>query len=337
MNITFLIGNGFDLNLGLKTSYHNFLDYYYLKDMDDDNENIKYFKKIIREERDNGIDTWADAEISLGRVTGKFDDVDKFLECFEDFSIKLQEYLLLEQNKIDFNIYEENVLHNFDTISRNLYTLFDENYQPTFEEFFKNKSKNFTFINLNYTNSIEEYLELNNSNAKIIDVHNSLSEHIIIGLSNESQIENKEFLNDETFKQFILKSSCDEYFNKAKYSLARSYIYDSDLIILYGTSLGESDMHWWKYICNWLDRYDKKLIIYNFGIPPKTFKFNRHKKETQKKNEFLEFCPSDVNKQSIKKKIYCIENNIFEEIKDIFKESNDCNINNEKSNISNVS
>ena len=41
MNITFLIGNGFDLNLGLKTTYHNFLDYYYLKIIDDDNDNIK--------------------------------------------------------------------------------------------------------------------------------------------------------------------------------------------------------------------------------------------------------------------------------------------------------
>ena len=28
MNIVFLIGNGFDLNLGLKTRYRNFYDYY---------------------------------------------------------------------------------------------------------------------------------------------------------------------------------------------------------------------------------------------------------------------------------------------------------------------
>lgn len=28
MKITFLIGNGFDINLGLKTKYSEFLDYY---------------------------------------------------------------------------------------------------------------------------------------------------------------------------------------------------------------------------------------------------------------------------------------------------------------------
>ncbi len=84
MNITFLIGNGFDLNLGLKTSYQDFLDYY-LKNTNNDTEIIKYFKNIIKEEQENDIDTWADAEIFLGKITEKFDDADKFLKCFEGF------------------------------------------------------------------------------------------------------------------------------------------------------------------------------------------------------------------------------------------------------------
>ena len=39
MNIVHIIGNGFDLNLDLKTSYRHFYEYY--KNQESKNENIK--------------------------------------------------------------------------------------------------------------------------------------------------------------------------------------------------------------------------------------------------------------------------------------------------------
>ena len=43
MNITFLIGNGFDRNLGLATSYSEFVDYY--KKLPSSTETILKFKE----------------------------------------------------------------------------------------------------------------------------------------------------------------------------------------------------------------------------------------------------------------------------------------------------
>ena len=322
MNITFLIGNGFDLNLGLKTTYHNFLDYYYLKIIDDDNDNIKNFKKIIEEERTKGIDTWADAEISLGRITEKFDDVDKFLECFEDFCLKLSYYLENEQNKVNYELHKEDIIKNFEFIFYNLKFLIDSNYQKHFPNLIKDKANlhKFNFINLNYTNTLDNFLKMF-SNINYVKIHNSLDEHIILGLADNSQIENKEFLKNRTFAELLIKKSWDDYLGNNKYEIASNYIQNSDIVILYGVSLGETDKYLWKEIHNWLiSNPYKKLIIYNFGVKNNKIKIHRHKKENEKRDEFLEVCKS-TNKDldSLRKRIYCIENNIFEQIKDIFK------------------
>ena len=45
MQILYIIGNGFDLNLGLETSYNHFYNYY--KAVESDNINVQKLKKNI--------------------------------------------------------------------------------------------------------------------------------------------------------------------------------------------------------------------------------------------------------------------------------------------------
>jgi hypothetical protein len=56
MQILYIIGNGFDLSLGLKTSYNNFYQYY--KTVESDNVNIQKLKKNISKT----YESWADLE-----------------------------------------------------------------------------------------------------------------------------------------------------------------------------------------------------------------------------------------------------------------------------------
>lgn len=56
MNITFLVGNGFDLNLGLRTSYETFYKYYIKKEPHD------LIAKFIKDD----YRLWADLELGLG-------------------------------------------------------------------------------------------------------------------------------------------------------------------------------------------------------------------------------------------------------------------------------
>ena len=70
MNITFFIGNGFDLNLGLKTSFIDFIKIY--KNESSDNEIIKNFKQKICENQE----LWSNAEVAFGKYTADFSDAD---------------------------------------------------------------------------------------------------------------------------------------------------------------------------------------------------------------------------------------------------------------------
>ena len=66
MNITFLIGNGFDLNLGLNTGYKDFLkEYVRIK------SNVYYLDKFKEDILEN-FDTWASAEEAFGKYTGEY-------------------------------------------------------------------------------------------------------------------------------------------------------------------------------------------------------------------------------------------------------------------------
>ena len=91
MNITFLIGNGFDLNIGLETTYAKFLNEY--KSINTgDSELIKFFKNNIL--KDEAL--WSNAEKAFGFATKQFKEAgygaEEFCLCHEDFCIKLAAY-----------------------------------------------------------------------------------------------------------------------------------------------------------------------------------------------------------------------------------------------------
>ena len=64
MVITHIIGNGFDINQGLKTSYKDFYRDYYLK-QDSSESVIDELKSAIS----GDIENWSDLELAIGKYT----------------------------------------------------------------------------------------------------------------------------------------------------------------------------------------------------------------------------------------------------------------------------
>jgi hypothetical protein len=96
MNILYLIGNGFDINLGMATRYRDFYKYYY---------SIKSPKPLIdklKQEIDHNIDNWSDLEFALGNYTKELKDTKEFDIVFEDISAELAKYLEDIESKFDF-------------------------------------------------------------------------------------------------------------------------------------------------------------------------------------------------------------------------------------------
>ena len=89
MNITFMIGNGFDLQLGLKTRYIDFYNYYIAKNNND----------MIAKSINENYDLWSDLEVGLGEFTSTLsnNDIESFLdskrnlESQHDFTFRRRE------------------------------------------------------------------------------------------------------------------------------------------------------------------------------------------------------------------------------------------------------
>ena len=89
MNLLFVLGNGFDLQLGLPTSYHDFYQYYV--NTPSSSEAIARLKDEISADQQN----WSDLELALGKITADYSDVDTSCEVYDDIQIELQRYLVL--------------------------------------------------------------------------------------------------------------------------------------------------------------------------------------------------------------------------------------------------
>lgn len=95
INIVFFIGNGFDINLGMRTRYSDFYEYY---------KNIESKSSIVKELKEEiarGIINWSDLELAFGKYTIKLKDLDEFDEVYEDIVDNLADYLTKEENETD--------------------------------------------------------------------------------------------------------------------------------------------------------------------------------------------------------------------------------------------
>ena len=91
MNITFLIGNGFDLNLKLNTRYSDFYKYYI------ENAPKDLLSKSIKED----YKMWSDLEVGLGEFLKDIDEnqIEEFLDSKSMLERMLSEYLTLLRMK----------------------------------------------------------------------------------------------------------------------------------------------------------------------------------------------------------------------------------------------
>lgn len=111
MNITFMIGNGFDLNLGLSTRYLDFINVY-RNIQEQDNAIIEKFKEEIIE---SDIPLWSNAELAFGKQTSLLNEnftVVDYCRCHSHFCRSLANYLREEQKKLVLSKEDSSVICN---------------------------------------------------------------------------------------------------------------------------------------------------------------------------------------------------------------------------------
>lgn len=95
MNITHIIGNGFDINQGIPTSYAHFYEYYLqLVPNDDEPEIVNKFRiNLYNALLEHRTELWSDMEIALGKVTEEYDSAEDYNTVYMDVYNHLMEYI----------------------------------------------------------------------------------------------------------------------------------------------------------------------------------------------------------------------------------------------------
>lgn len=329
MNITFLLGNGFDIGLGLKTSYESFYDEY-CNINPTDNDNIRNFKDMLKKrnaDENKKIVNWSDFEKAFGQHSSDFTIEEKnyYIERFEDFVANFNTYLENEEKQADFS--------NVDLIAKTMNTGVNTYFhirtadKETVQNIYISSDRNriYNFISFNYTKSVDEcarilkhHIRSDNSRdvGKILHIHGFVEENMIMGVNDSSQIINQDFANDEDIIREIVKpqQNSDVRANYEKEVI--DIINLSKIICIYGMSIGDTDKKWWSLIAKWLATSEKHaLIILKYDKKyNKRFPFVQNRFIDSVINKFLELSEQPEEIQSvIRSRIFVgMNHNVFE-------------------------
>lgn len=275
MNIVYLIGNGFDRNLGLRTSYKDFYNFY--KKQESSNENIRKIKEFIA----NGeSELWSDLEEALGKITTEFDDPNGFVDILKDISDNLLQYIKTEARCLTIESNANEKLKHY------LCSPFDclaPEFKRSAEEHFHNQSRelwNVNIITFNYTDVLEQILhddigmsigKHHNNNAEVVlrsiqHIHGDFDSSIILGVNDTTQISNDDFRTSEDLLDWLVKSKTQENRADGVERKCKNLISEANLICVFGMSFGITDKLWWDSIISRLNfSPNTKVIIYEYA------------------------------------------------------------------------
>ncbi|GGJ50844.1 AbiH family protein [Virgibacillus salexigens] len=321
MDVTFFIGNGFDIQSGLETKYSHF--YHHLKDIALEDASLKeniIYKDIINTP-DNAV-KWSDFEMGLMELTHKCvsdeeidnewtaQNVSKAKEQIEKY---LRSYLLMI-NSVDIKkelremkgIFKDSFSNLLSSLpiarSEELYqilqmkdtffnvNIIDFNYTTLFNNVYKTlEDTNFTPIFFRTTSSNRKVL-LNK--GSYIKIHGDLSKSINLGGSDESQL--GPVMRKSEYNFYFIKSKLDHKIGDGNYYSSKNVINKSSLFCIFGMSLGESDKHLWEEIIQRMYKNENSaLIIFQYedddqiNIQP----LQKETRSEEIKRDFLKYAP----------------------------------------------
>ncbi|MFU2223165.1 AbiH family protein [Streptococcus pluranimalium] len=282
MNITYIIGNGLDLQYGVETRYKDFYNYQnslYKKRQQQGYSN--YIYDSLFSDEVNDYENWSDFELSIGlltkndrKITITEDNKEKFIDDFADVIDDLRLYLRGVQESLDIEKYTINFQDTLNKIQSNLPSLNQNqitnliNRKPSQHDYVNLLTLNYTdiFDNL-YSKSIKvipNRLRSNPYNFYVnspIHVHGTLSESTILGVSDDGQISDK--FSEEQREIFVKKTNLIGFRENLDIKTTK-IIRSSDIVILYGVSLGKTDTYIWKQIAEKSVKDGIPIVIYHY-------------------------------------------------------------------------
>lgn len=314
MKILFFLGNGFDLNLGFKSKYSDFYKYY--QSIKDDNPILVSLKKDIT----NKYRNWSDLELALGEYTAKLKNRDEIDIVMEDLGDKLSQYLLNEESKIDFKLFDKEILFDYLKYPERSLLQADQNAIEIFKNKWASHRWDVNIVTFNYTESLEKIIDSKtqitslgntvNGHPVVLNnlkhIHGFINNDMVMGVNDISQIKNTNFHEDIDVLETMVKPNCNQAIKHTIDDWTKERISKSNIICIYGSSIGESDNLWWDLIGKRL-KDDCQLLIFSRSESSIPNRISQKKQREVRKiiDNFLDKVNlSESEKLDIRSKIY---------------------------------
>ena len=265
-NITFMIGNGFDINLGLKTSYSDMYQEYIESPSKD--SPVRLLKKVLKDDAPM-YETWGDFEMAMAKHATQYGDEDSFVTALRDFRRHLSRHLQKE-NKI-FTTFRHNsqgsassYRQEFDKSLDSFYKGQIPNVVREIDKALSSGTRRYRFIVFNYTDTLDSIARISRKlpDITVSHIHGRLGEDILLGIDNLGQMGKTLFNCAEKTKRTFIKPTFNEEYDSERLNTTLEMIRSSDVICAFGVSFGESDKMWLDAVVNWLQEHPTNHLVY---------------------------------------------------------------------------
>lgn len=345
LNITFIIGNGFDIGI-LKaldekhtTTYKEFYDYLQFNLINKKNFIFEEIEKV------KGTDLWLDFEKVLECIIQEKSEELSAESCKDDYKKIVRDWEEIQYCFADFmnevvtpDIYKKVCnLDSTPTMEEFIGDLSEEQYECIkFPAGAQHHAKiDYNFLNFNYSYLLDNFvysrfdphpysLSENNAefnqnpkryqkgshhdgwwsntnpssvqrNVKVYHPHGTIGipSSILFGNSKAESYHNSRAKHQDKlyYKTELNKRLDKEYWNKAEKDYS-SMFSNTDLFVIYGHSLGETDKWWWKKMLSQIKLREKEIIIYEYG-------------EQNLKEKLEQYCEK-LDFEDVKDQIFCV-------------------------------
>lgn len=240
-NTLLIIGNGFDLNFGLKTSYTDFLN-------SDEFEMIRYesLSKYLRQQQ--YLHNWVDIEVELANY------------CQQMYKIKEGKDRLKDGLRREYNDLKSELKKYLTNIEVPVLDVHTDNYALNLvQDLCETQKSPLDIISFNYTQTLERIQKakpLPPIDVRVYHIHGSLNTDIVFGVDDGADLEREEVYLYKAYSQYkntrALNRLLSQYTN----------------IVFFGYSMGWTDRQYFQPFFSYLtkDNGDEhNITFYYYG------------------------------------------------------------------------
>lgn len=313
VNAVFLFGNGFDRNLGLKTSYQEFYDFYLKQDTKD--KIILALKESIKTNRE----TWSDLEQRLGEFTQEINTQQELDLAILDLVRNLRLYLSEIEQNIDYSKLNREMLLNDLASPERVMSARDQRDIKIFKQKFKGNDKHLIHIlTFNYTKVVENILDGNHTNVEISKsgnrvvrlqgiehIHGYVNQRLVLGLNDKDQIANPDFRDSQDTMELLVKPAHNEQLGHLKDDFCLARISQATMIYIFGSSIGETDKVWWEAVGKRVGQHCCLVIYYRGKNTDENTEILEARRGRELVNQFLSLTGlNEQKKENVREYIY---------------------------------